>query len=71
MITQRRLIVFGMDVLLLAELTLCMYWSAPHGKAMAAVFLRTYVPLAAVTVGAAWWLLRRIRRLSAAAGAES
>jgi len=69
--TQRRLVVLGMDVLLLTELTLCMYLSAPHGNAMAAVFLKTYVPLAAATVGTAWWLLRRIRRLSAASEAAS
>lgn len=68
--TQRRLIILGMDVLLLAELTLCMYWSAPHGTAMAAIFLKTYLPMAAATVGTAWWLLRRIHRVSAASGVE-
>lgn len=64
--SQRRLVVLGMDLLLLVELTLCMYLSAPHGNAMAAVFLKTYLPMAAATVGTAWFLLRRIRRVSAA-----
>lgn len=69
--TQRRLIVLGMDLLLLAELTLCMYWSAPHGNAMAAVFLKTYLPLAAATAATAWWLLRRAHRIKAASEVES
>ena len=61
---HKRLVVVIMDLLLLAELTLCMYLSAPHGKAMAAVFLKTYVPMASATGAVAWILLRRLGKVA-------
>lgn len=68
--TSKKIVILVMDFLLLAELTFSMYWSAPHGKAMAAVFLRTYLPMALATVVATWLLLRHLRRLAASAAGE-
>lgn len=68
--TPQKILILVMDFLLLAELTLSMYWSAPHGKAMAAVFLRTYLPMASATVVATWLLLRRFQKSAASASGE-
>ncbi|MEJ5347317.1 MAG: hypothetical protein WHS46_01325 [Desulfosoma sp.] len=71
MITRKRLIVLLMDLLLLAELAVSMYWSAPYGKAMANVFLKTYLPMAFVTVLTAWILVRRLSGVSLTAHGEN
>lgn len=68
--TPKKILILVMDFLLLAELTFSMYWSAPHGKAMAAVFLRTYIPMASATVVAIWLLLRRFQKSAASASGE-
>lgn len=68
--TSKRVLIVLMDFLLLAELTFSMYWSAPQGKAMAAVFLRTYLPMASATVVATWLLLRRFQKSGASASGE-
>lgn len=68
--TPKKILILVMDFLLLAELTFSMYWSAPHGKAMAAVFLRTYIPMASATVVAIWLLLRRFQKSAPSASVE-
>lgn len=68
--TPKKILILVMDFLLLAELTFSMYWSAPHGKAMAAVFLRTYIPMASATVVAIWLLLRRFQKSAPSASGE-
>lgn len=71
MMTRRRLVILIMDLLLLTELALSMYWSAPHGRAMADVFLKTYVPMALITVLAAWFLVRRFCGVGLTDGGEN
>jgi hypothetical protein len=61
----QRWVVVAMNLLLLAELTLSMYWGQQDPENLSAIFLRTFVPLAAMTVVAGRLLLRRIRSASA------
>ncbi len=57
----QRLVVVVMDILILAELTFCMYRGSAAPESMAAEFLRLYVPMLLVTVVAARLALRRLR----------
>ena len=58
--TPQRLVVIIMDVLLLAELCLCMYLSSRTPDDMVPVFLKTYLPAALVTLVGARFLIRRL-----------
>jgi len=59
---RRALVVAGIDRLILAELFFAVYWSS-RGPAedAAAVFLRLFVPAAAVTFLSGGWVLKRIK----------
>lgn len=57
----QRVVVLVMNLLLLAELTWGMYHGHQDPENMSAIFLRTFIPSAAVTVAAARVLLRRLR----------
>jgi hypothetical protein len=59
----KRLIIVAMDVLLLVELTVCMYLGREAAENFTAFFMTTYLPAAAVTVLAAWLLIRRRRHM--------
>ncbi|MBC7357202.1 MAG: hypothetical protein H5U10_01560 [Desulfacinum sp.] len=63
-------IVIAMDLLLLAELCLCMYWGAARGEMMAAFFIRSFLPMALVTVIGARFCIRRCRSVRAAGPRE-
>lgn len=56
------LVIVIMDVLLLAELCLAVSLGAADRMHLSAIFLRTYVPLAAVTVLVCRFLIRRFGR---------
>jgi hypothetical protein len=58
---KQRWVVVAMNLLLLAELTLSMYWGQQDPENLSAVFLRSFVPSAAVTVFAARLLMRRFQ----------
>lgn len=58
---KQRWVVVGMNLLLLAELTLAMYWGQQDPENLAAVFLRTFIPSAALTLVAARLALRRLQ----------
>jgi uncharacterized membrane protein YhaH (DUF805 family) len=58
---RQRWVVVAMNLLLLAELTLGMYWGQQDPENMSAVFLRIFVPSAAMTIVAARLMLRRLR----------
>ncbi len=58
--TAQRIVVIAMDVLLLAELTLCMYLAGRTPETMVPVFLKTYVPTAVVTLVGARFLIKRL-----------
>ncbi|MCK9240571.1 hypothetical protein [Desulfocurvus sp.] len=67
----QRWVVVVMDVLLLAELTFCMYRASAAPGDMAAGFLRLYLPMLLVTLVAARLALRRLRDPQAPAGTAS
>lgn len=58
--TSQRVVVILMDVLLMMELCLCMYWSNRDPETMVATFLKTYLPAAMLTLGGAWMTIRRM-----------
>ena len=58
---RQRLVVVTMDILLLAELLVCMYLGQQQGDNLTVFFLRTYLPAGALTVLPAWFLIRRLR----------
>jgi hypothetical protein len=58
---RQRVVVVIMNLMLLAELTWAMYHGQQDPENLTAVFLRTFVPSAAVTVLAARFLLRRLQ----------
>lgn len=57
----QRAVVVIMNLMLLAELTWAMYHGQQDPGNLTAVFLRTFVPSAAVTLMAARFFLRRLR----------
>lgn len=56
--TRQRIAVLAMDVLLLAELAVCLYLGRQSGDDLTAFFMKTYLPAAALTVVLAWLLIR-------------
>ncbi|MBI5062320.1 MAG: hypothetical protein HZB87_02290 [Desulfatitalea sp.] len=50
-----------MNLLLLAELTLGMYWGQQDPENLSAIFLRTFIPSGAMTILAARLMLRRFK----------
>jgi hypothetical protein len=57
----QRVVVIIMNLLLLAELTWAMYHGQQDPENLTAVFIRSFVPAAAVTLVAARFLLRRLQ----------
>ena len=58
--TGQRIVVFIMNLMLLAELGWAMYHGQQDPENLTAIFLRTFIPSAAITVVAARLLLRRL-----------
>jgi|GEM_PF-1227653 len=61
--TRSKLLVFGIDVLILAELTLTMYLGHVKGGDFTVFFLKTFLPMAALTLFLGKWALKKIGRL--------
>ena len=59
---RQRVVVVTMDILLLAELMMCMYLGQQQGDHLTVFFLKTYLPAGALTVLPAWYLIRRLGR---------
>jgi flagellar biosynthesis protein FliQ len=59
---RQLLVVILVNVLLLAELTLSIYLGKQDPEEMTLIFLRTFLPLVAVTLVGAKWLLMRLGR---------
>ena len=59
--TRQRLVVLCMNVLLLTELTLGMYFGQQDPENLTAVFLRIFIPSAAITLLAARLVMRRLQ----------
>lgn len=57
---RQKLVVVGMDLLLLAQLTFCIYWGHQDPENMAGAFLRSFLPMAVGTLVAARLLIRRL-----------
>ena len=71
---RQRIVIVVMDLLLLAELCLAIYLGRADRAHLSGIFLRTFVPLAAVTVVGGRILIRRFGRepqAGAAPGAAS
>lgn len=58
---SQRTVVFVMNLMLLAELVWAMYHGQQDPENLTAIFLRTFIPSAAVTLVAARLLLRRLQ----------
>ena len=58
---RQKAVVVTMDILLLAELMVCMYLGQQQGDNLTVFFLKTYLPAGALTVLPAWYLIRRQR----------
>lgn len=58
---RQKLVLVCMDVLLLTELTFCLWLAYQHQDTFAATFLKTYLPLFLPTLAAGVWLARRFR----------
>jgi len=58
---RQRAVVVVMDLLLVAELMVCMYLGQQQGDGLTVFFLKTYLPAGAVTVLTAWFLIRQLR----------
>ncbi len=67
---RQRAVVFLMNFLLLSELTLAMYLGQHAGEDLTSVFLRTFIPLAAVTLIATRIVMRRLQPRPTAPGAS-
>lgn len=63
---RQRIVIVVMDLLLLLELCLAMYMGHADRPHLSAIFLRTFVPLALVTVLGGRFLIRRFGRAEAA-----
>lgn len=66
--TRQRITIITMDILLIAELVFCIYYSHGDPDTMPVLFLRTYVPLCLVTLFACRYLVRRFESPAAEAG---
>ncbi|WP_285906039.1 hypothetical protein [Pseudodesulfovibrio pelocollis] len=60
----QRAVVVIMDILLLVELSLCMYWSSANPETMTITFMKTFVPVAAITLLASWYTIKRLAPVS-------
>ena len=58
---RQKTVVVLMDILLLAELMVCIYLGQQQGDQLTVFFLKTYLPAGALTVLPAWYLIRRLR----------
>jgi hypothetical protein len=58
---KQKVVVAAMNLLLLSELTWAMYLGQQQTEDLTAVFLRTFIPLALVTIVGAKFLLRKFR----------
>ncbi|MFZ1984988.1 MAG: hypothetical protein WAU91_11285 [Desulfatitalea sp.] len=58
---KQRWVVLAMNLLLLAELTLSMYWGQQDPENMSVIFLKTFVPSVVVTLVATRLLMRRFQ----------
>ncbi len=58
---KQRWVVVAMNLLLLVELTLGMYLGQQDPDNLSAIFLRTFIPSAAMTIVAARLMLRRFK----------
>ncbi|MUM77602.1 hypothetical protein GKC30_08155 [Pseudodesulfovibrio sp. F-1] len=56
----QRAVVVVMDILLLVELSLCMYWSSANPETMVTSFMKTFLPIASITLFAAWFTIKRL-----------
>ncbi|MDA8140446.1 MAG: hypothetical protein M0036_17500 [Desulfobacteraceae bacterium] len=63
--TRQRVVVLIMNLLLLGELTWAMYYCQLDPENLTAVFLRTFVPMAAGTLVAARYLVRKLQNAPA------
>lgn len=59
---RQRMVVIIMDVLLLLEMTLCIYLSHEQKETMVLSFLGSYVPLMLVTLLSARFVIKRMDR---------
>ncbi len=59
--TRQRVVVLCMNVLLLTELTLGMYFGQQEPENLTAVFLRIFIPSATITLIAARLVMRRLQ----------
>ena len=57
---RQKIVVVMMDILLLAELTGCIYFGHQHQDDMTGIFLRSFIPLALVTVIVSRILIRKM-----------
>jgi hypothetical protein len=48
--TKQKLFVLLLDMIVLAELAGCMYWSQKFGGSMTSMFLKTYLPVVFITL---------------------
>ena len=55
---KQRVAVLVMDMMLLAELAVCMYLGQHRAGDLTGFFIKTYLPAAALTVLLAWLLIR-------------
>jgi len=58
---KQMMVVIAMDLLLLAEVTLCVYWGQQDPENLSVIFLKTFVPSAVVTLVATRLLMRRFQ----------
>ncbi|BFR49786.1 hypothetical protein RVX_R28470 [Nitratidesulfovibrio sp. HK-II] len=61
---KQALVVVTQDVLLLAELALAIYLGSRNPDDLSGIFLRTFIPLAALTVFASRLAIRRLTAAS-------
>lgn len=57
---KQRLVVVVMDVLLLTELTVCIYFAHQYQDDMTGIFLRSFIPAALITVVVSRILMRKM-----------
>ena len=58
---KQRVVVLGMNLMLLAALTVAMYLGQQDPENLTAVFLRTFIPIAAGTIVVARILIRKLQ----------
>ncbi|MEJ5376427.1 MAG: hypothetical protein WHX93_07600 [bacterium] len=58
----RWILAVALNILILGELTWCMYWSHGAGQDMAAVFLKSFVPMVLSTLFLGRLLMRKLSR---------